>query len=303
MFIVDQLRFQQKSYKIFNSNSPEHVSFELRSWIKEPEYCGAHPYTCTSNGFHYPIDLELEDPCNILRSTRKRKILFCGDSFIRHAYQGFILLLTQDYSHGGVINDNNNECLDEMQFHEKKCRFKIPDTVNACGGEIQISLRNDNWCTPTFDHDLYLNDVVVWGFGNHPVDGNYETRNGIFNVEVSKNVKLLPFCSRKSPLLSDKIIHLTNHVRLDEDMMAVNYPDSKFSAVQKFTLEINDFLRNFCNITNIVDTFNMTMELIKQEPEEVLHTMSYDGAHWGRLVNIVKAQMILEQIALHMTSS
>ena len=45
-----------------------------------------------------------------------------------------------------------------------------------------------------------------------------------------------------------------------------------------------------------VDVFNMTEALVMELPEEAA-TLTHDGVHWSEVVNLIKAQVLLNNVA------
>ena len=90
------------------------------------------PHTCTGSHICYKVP-NTTDPCNALKSKR---ILFCGDSYVRHAYEGLALLLSGDYETGAIKNDP--ACTGEALFGEKDCQLKVPPHFEICGVRIEL---------------------------------------------------------------------------------------------------------------------------------------------------------------------
>ena len=243
------------------------------------------PYTCTHSHVCYKLLNATEPACRALNAKR---ILFCGDSYVRHAYEGLALLLSGDYETGVIKNDP--ACAGEAQFEEKDCRHKVPMHFDICG--VRIELRYDAWCEVNANDHMY--DWIVWGFGNHPVHGDYATRHGVYDVQAVVSEKLDRLCADSIPAFAEKIIVLNNHCRLDNAHMQKDCPDSTNERVQYFNDEIELYMRHRCNITHFIDTFAMTSELIRIEPAP--GKLTHDGVHWGRIVNVVKAWMLVHMM-------
>ena len=63
-----------------------------------------------------------------------------------------------------------------------------------------------------------------------------------------------------------------------------------------FLTDMRDFfVSGGCGPVNYVDVYNMTRSLVLGHPDEA-KTMTYDMAHWGMAVNLIKARMILNAI-------
>lgn len=259
-----------------------------RFWARREDSASQLPFACTSNHVCFQR-MGNQDPCGILQN---RSILFCGDSFIRHAYEGMALVLSGDYSHGAIPNDTF--CADEAQFDEKTCRHRVPGQIDtACG--VRLALKYSSWCEVENDGGEY--DWIVWGFGAHPLDDDYVTRRGVYDAEVVKTERLGRICGVVDfqSSLAPRIIILTNHRHVRDDaVVATEFPDSINDRILQFTRGIHWPLRQMCGITRFVDTFAMTDALVRMEPEP--RKLSSDGMHWGRLVNIAKAWMLIDHI-------
>jgi hypothetical protein len=189
------------------------------------------------------------DPCEALKSKR---ILFCGD--VRHAYEGLALLLSNDYETGAIKNDP--ACAGEAQFGEKGC--KVPSHFDICG--VRIELRYN--AQLSFNDHVY--DWVVWG---HEMLPPIEEQLDHLCISVAK--------------FSEKMIILNNH--------HVLHNQQRNEQIQHLNDQSQKYLRHRCNITRFVDTFAMTSELSRAEPNP--GKLTHDGVHWGRMVNVVKAWM------------
>jgi len=260
-------------------------------WAPDPRE-NVEPFTCSPSHlcFHQAPTSMSSTPCERLRG---KQVLFCGDSYIRHAYEGLALVLSGNYSHGALLPNASPSCADEAQFDERGCRLQVSHHIQTCAA---LTLRYDAWCEldPSTD-DKY--DWIVWGFGNHPVDGNYNTRNGIHNAVVVRRERLHAICGRAGfRAMAHKVIVLNNHYRQDDERMTKEYPDSTNQKIAVFNHQMQQFLHEDCGITRVVDTYAMTRELVQKEPQSSI--MTSDGVHWGRVVNVVKAWMVLHMMAV-----
>jgi hypothetical protein len=209
------------------------------------------PHTCTGSHICYKVP-NTTDPCNALKSKR---VLFCGDSYVRHAYEGLVLLLSGDYETGAIKNDP--ACAGEALFGEKDCQLKVPPHFEICG--VRIELRYN----AQLNIDDHVYDWVVWGTQTEePLDH--------LCTSVAK--------------FSAKIIILNNH--------HVLHAQQRNEQIQHLNDKAHGYLRHRCNITRLVDTFAMTSELSRAEPNPGKLT-THDGVHWGRMVNVVKAWMLV----------
>lgn len=82
------------------------------------------------------------------------------------------------------------------------------------------------------------------------------------------------------------------HTRLS----GLNYTDQTMDVVRRYAKASVHSIRRQCGAGVVpIDVQNFTEALVKDLPDEA-GRMTWDGCHWGRAVNLVKAQMILQAI-------
>ena len=274
------------------------TAVDANEWTRNETHCAAHPFTCTPSGLHYRAIRETTDRygsperiCAALQASGLRRILFCGDSYVRHAFEGLLLILSGDYEHGAMVNDELLECVGEAQFEEKHCRFKVPGYKQMCGGAVEIHLSYHGVCSLDADSQVATHDVVVWGFGNHPYDGDYERLRGVYDAPALFDGVLKALCLRPA-FDGGKVIFLHNHARLNK----WGFAQQSDHNVREFANSVGPLLRQWCGITRIVDAYNLTATLLRTEDPAVVATMTHDGAHWSRTVNVVKGWMLIHEM-------
>jgi len=98
-------------------------------------------------------------------TTNITRVLFVGDSNVRHAYQAFAMSLSGDYDRGGVRQDAPANCAGNGQFEQWPCRREVP-SFDACGGSVRLELewrQNDHWyMLQGSQHSRSRADVIVW---------------------------------------------------------------------------------------------------------------------------------------------
>ena len=284
--------------KLKNSSTHIHTVSNVSTasaWARDDErYCATHAFVCTPGGLYYKELRETTERyntsaklCAALHARKLRRILFCGDSFVRHAFEGFLLILTGDYEHGAVTNDAERECLGESQFEEKRCRFKVPTHMQVCW--VDITLSGHAFCHLDAGSQIGANDVVVWGFGNHPYDMNYDLMRGVYDAHALVDAVFKPLCSRPG-FNASKVIYLHNHARLDTR----DFPHQTVAGIRKFATDVGPLLEKWCGISNTVDAYNLTSTLVHTERMDVLVNMTHDRVHWSRTVNVIKAWLVIK---------
>jgi len=259
--------------------------------------CNTYPekYACTPSGYLWEgIEYFTKfEACEFLQLRLISRIQFIGDSYIRHAYEAFVNLLTDDFERGAYDESMNvpNECFGEGQFEEKTCRLLIAHQHYVCNGiDISLKTSSSGWFVLDDPHP----DIIIWGFGNHPVDGNYDTRYGIHDVKAVTNHIVVPVCNDpyiRSAMNKRKIhlFSLLGHSRLN-----FYFNDEEESVVGRFNKGICQSLLDNCNISSI-DIYTPTFSLTQGLATEAKN-MTWDGAHWSRAVNVLKANYILHAI-------
>jgi hypothetical protein len=202
-----------------------------------------------------------------------------------------LLVLSSDYESGSVTHAYAEKCRGERQFEEKSCRQGVSSSPSLCQGRVRLEVRyTTSWCVPSL-RDLQRFDAVVWGGGNHPVSNafSYSTTNDAFLV--SEHI-LRPTCDSSWKALARKVVYLLPHARL-----RYTRPSEVPHRVRSFAREMPAHLRRDCAVTRLVDPHGMTESLMSQVGEAAVANMTWDGAHWGRAVNVIKAWMILDELA------
>ena len=82
---------------------------------------GACP-DCTPSGLRWSALVPHPKPCTVLANKR---ILFVGDSYVRHAFVAFVLWLSGDHAAGALKPEHDELCEGAGQFEEKVCRKQL----------------------------------------------------------------------------------------------------------------------------------------------------------------------------------
>ena len=280
-------------------------------WAHDPAACTSFPVnmTCTASGHVWNADgcaLQTStDACARLAHANIGKLLFVGDSYVRHAYEGMLLMLTGDFS-SGALNagsaDEHPECLGDGQFEEVACRHHVKTSDTLCDGHVTVALKYG--AAPAPDEDDSQWDVIVWGVGNHPVDGNYTTRLGINDAAVYADHMFRRLChpdtglsfmrhdgrlDTRSPHSTRKVFWMSSHCR-----SAARFNDEQDAKVHRYVVESSRHLWKLCGVPTI-DTYTLTSNLVRFFPEDA-QQLSWDGTHWSRAVNLLKAVLVLHAI-------
>jgi len=221
-------------------------------------------------------------PCHALAG---KSILFVGDSFERHAYVAFVLWLSNNTNTGALKPQHDTKCEGNGQFEEKVCRNQLAFQRHVCG--VSIALKYGAWPRPSVA-DLRQYDHIIWGGGNHPVDGDYVKRKGVNDAQTVNNLILRPTCAGDFRRWSQKIIWLQPHRQLDP-----HYGLQCRAQVGRYNTEMPNFLLKTCGIDKIVSVWNATDSLVGHHKREASY-MTWDGMHWGMRVNMLKAYKVFD---------
>ena len=287
---------------IEDTQDTSHTPYEIvahKDWVQNVSLCTELPYsyTCANDKVHIwgdlPFALMRRPACSILEQRKIRTITFCGDSYIRHAYQALLLILTGDYETGSMRDDFKAECSGDAQFEESKCRHGLPHAISGlCSGAVTLKLVWDSWPVPSLA-DLEASDLFVWGGGEHPVNGDYQSHYGVNDADVVSQTVLEPHCTADLQAHADKIVFMLPHYRT----RPTNEHESA-EMIRQYVQRMPSFLQDKCKISRILDTHTFTEKLASTVPADVVQSMTWDGAHWSRAVNIVKAWLLLHELSV-----
>ena len=264
------------------------------SW--SPSNSCSDTMACTPSGLLWTgggvLYFSQSEACNLFQRKKIKKIVFVGDSFVRHAFEAFLDILTGDFMSGALSTSDRfpPKCLGEGQFEEANCRQYVSHQKTVCDKtDIGLYYGHSPRALDVFPSNP---DLIIWGVGNHPVDGNYTTRYGVLNASIVAKEAILPMCTdtrARAALDSRKtrLFWLHLHARL-----VAYHTDEAVGMVELFNTEICSIMKT-CGAASI-DAWTPTLAL-RQLPEA--KNMTWDGVHWGRAVNVLKAHMIITAIA------
>jgi hypothetical protein len=248
--------------------------------------------SCTPAGHKYSYTNYFSqiNACNNIKKRGVKKIIFVGDSFVRHAYEAFLNILTGDFLTGAYDSKDQVPpvCIGDGQFEESICRHHVTGGKIVCG-DVVVSLYYGGWPRIT-DVLPQSPNVIIWGVGNHPIDGNYSTRHGVYNASIVASEVLLPMCHNEivqGMLRKTKVLWLLQHFRLVDF-----HEDESVEKVRTYNFQTCKVMNDVCGIKSI-DTWTPTFLLSHMNEAK---NLTWDGVHWSRTVNILKAHMILYSI-------
>ena len=75
------------------------------------------------------------------------------------------------------------------------------------------------------------------------------------------------------------------------------FPTEAHSVIHNYNMGMRAwFEAGNCGPAHVVDVYNMTHALVATRPEEA-KPLTHDGFHWSMVVNLVKVQILLNDIA------
>jgi hypothetical protein len=270
--------------------------------VSQEEEC--KQWTCTPGGLVWkqktnPYKLYNNiTACDALVKKGVKKILFHGDSYLRHVYAGMLITLNGNYESGSMKDPaSDTSCRYHQLFNEKRCNYyNLNHYGLVCDGQVLL----DPLLTGFNERDCQAPGTVsLWSFGNHPL-GNH--RYGVNDPEAYQN-----FFNRENcpPMLANKdkytgefgpdkscsVWWVSTHQRVQQ-----HFPDEAPDVVQKYNLAMRDYFdAGKCGNVNYIDVFNMTDSVTMQHNEEA-HKLTWDKVHWSYEINLIKAQIILNAL-------
>lgn len=275
-------------------------------WSFDPDCLRGEPWNDCTPEDHLRWPHATPHTCQDLLDKGIHRIIFLGDSYVRHAYIATMMHLSNNYKHGALKDEYvaaaaaNDPCFYGAQFEEVECRKHLRLENRVCDGHIKLVRGSWSGMWVPFQGD-FLNkyDAIVWSGGNHPVDKNYTTRYGVYDAAVISKEILEPQCGTTNDMdaMNRKVVWLDTHARQCHGSychLDMN-PDETLGAVERFHKEMPSFLKDVCGITKIASVWDASYELVTKLHEEA-ETMTFDRVHWGMQLNLLKAHEILRQI-------
>ncbi|KAK6188541.1 hypothetical protein SNE40_004698 [Patella caerulea] len=238
-------------------------------------------WTSVHPGCQVPLR-SLDYMCNSLKDVT---IYFIGDSFIRHMYTAFLMLITGDMYDGAMATElmspyNHSKCVGMYAFSERDCRGFLQPKAELCHKSLNVEVME----LPRIDNsDLIFRTIkklenrpksmVVMGIGIHDNYNSEKTADTLLSPIVTKRLAL----NQTWPKLLWAAPHAPGLLKTPR------VPEQSHASVIKF----NDNIRIYLSQWNIpiFDSFNLTDGV-----------NSFDGAHYGLGVNLIKAKILIEYI-------
>jgi hypothetical protein len=290
-----------------SSPAPESQPQPFGHWLPSQAFCsGGFAAYCSPASWSWHDHREViapADACAVLQRIRSGssdnivRLLFVGDSNMRHAYQAFAMSLNGDYERGGVRPSAPERCTGNGQFEQMPCRREVP-SFDACGGSVRLELewrQNDHWyMLQPETHTRSRADVIIWytvpphspALGGDIVHGRARKHYGNCSASALEIVVLSRVCTPEVLRLLPPVLVISPHLPLH---------DTEPSTLEAFSQRSAQMLRDKCGFVP-VDVFTFTSALVRSLPREEANALTHDGGHWSRAVSLWKAQMLLRQL-------
>lgn len=275
------------------------------TWEKSNNGEECRQWTCTPGGLVWkqktnPYKLyNNETACDALKKKGIKKILFYGDSYLRHIYAGMLITLTGNYESGSMRDPKSDTyCRYHHLFNEKRCNYyNLNHYGQMCGGEVILDPLltgfDDNACSKEGG------TVALWSFGNHPLGND---RYGVNDPEAYQKF----FAANTCPTLLQKADQYTGSIGPDSkcsvwwvsthQRVMKHFPDEAPDRVQHYNVQMREFFDSGkCGNVNYIDVFNMTDSITMLHNEEA-HKLTWDKVHWSYEVNLLKAQLVINAL-------
>ena len=256
-----------------------------------PETC-AESYLCSPSGLTWPVHEKWNShrSCMLFAHANITKLMFWGDSYIRHIFMAAVLMISDNYKNGALYNKDDRKFFYRRQFASEK-KQGVLSGYEACNGTLSMTFGMGK--VPSTCHP---NHLQLWSEGNHPVWWDYVNRWGVNNHTDYINKFLTPYyglCNKfLSKVESCNLYWVSTHHRY-----SVVFPDETPEKVKAFNLGMREFFedKRCGNKTGYIDVYNMTESLMLNHYSEAT-LMTEDFMHWGMEVNLLKIQIIMHTL-------
>lgn len=238
--------------------------------------------------------------CGLLQYAGLKTVHFIGDSYVRQIFAAAVITFTGDYQLGAVTEPT---CSGEAQFEDKNCRKYMITEKTVCGGNISLShklhLNFDGACVHTLCDP---GSLIIWGGGAHGISPNKETRYGVYNAYAyyTRRIRVSELCRSCRP-----IIWLSTHARPTLPDMYF-FDDEDPSYIRTYNQNMRSYIaKGECSNFHFVDVYNMTASLVSKFDRHGIKELrvTYDGNHYGRTINLLKVQVLLNYLSVFFSST
>jgi len=284
-----------------------------QAWRSAPAECIQdplldHPPAGCINGYLYDGLREealrnASAVCSKLAERSIKNIFILGDSFMRQFHAGSLGFLLSNARNGALAQVYGPEhpfgydkwCEFEGQYETTDCRDQIVPERLVCDGAVKVRYLFSFWFKwPALAAGLEEADLVLWSDGNHGLNGKSYWPFCDPTLGADGWIALLEtFCHTWSDSMREKIVWVGRHQRTNPRSHKVCWIDG---PAQQLVSDgrVQRALVERCGVDRIVDMHEITTKAIYQVPD--IHAFTYDGVHWGSVVNWVKAAWLWSKI-------
>jgi hypothetical protein len=284
-------------------------------WTTDPEYCRKYQntsQTCLFDKYRWAdggdfSSFSPQGACHILHEHNISDLVIVGDSLGRHMWQGMMMVLSGDFNY---IFVSSPVCQGETAFLSHKCRgngkehdFMCPHPQTNQTVSVSFTASNPRRRGESFPEERHWgHTLTIYNVGNHPPTGKHDpvSRLGIYNVSQYRQYK---WYAMKKSYGRDVFLWVPPHFRI-----SVGRHDESNERGLQFLLESHAFFAYLHTPT--INLYRFTREAVKFfcrspvssfrhqdqffERENCRGTLeTWDGFHFGRVINIWKAHMVL----------
>ena len=255
---------------------PVFIGGELvdRMWVADPT-CGNGANDCTPSQKRWPHSVDVS-PCATLRG---KSVLVIGDSYARHIFVALSLWLSGDYQTGALQTAHDPQCEGGGQFSEKVCRTQLARQATICGVVLKYE-----WVGLTASN-LAEHDLIIWSTGNHALG---ECRRGVSDSrEYAKHLGSACAALDREEV-ARKVVWVGTHARLK------NYvEDESMAHLLDYHRTMRAAIQRVCGVNMTASAWDASLQIVQLHPADA-RVMSFDGAHWGMEINLIKIHDVLE---------
>ncbi|XP_046341458.2 uncharacterized protein LOC124122432 [Haliotis rufescens] len=241
---------------------------EFSTWVPSDTRCKYKTYSA-------------KEACRVLTGT---VLHFVGDSFVRHLHTAMLLLLSGNVQTGalnaGVPTDILGKCSGWYMFTEKTCRHHLNYNYVGCGGSVRVVMKyyyNSGTGRRLKEETLRElktpRTMLVMGIATHDAHSSKRVKGGFLSpvLNAMKNMSLT------WPKLLWVDQHAPGLTKTPWDL------EKSREKAKTFNSEMEPYLREWS--VPILKTYNLTDGMC-----------SFDSEHYGRGINMAKANLLLNYI-------
>jgi len=315
--------FRDEGYCQSVQNTTGHCLYDIYRYVVLDEPSSNHFHTKASDASNNASLLRgspvpqwtASNACRLLHQRNISEIHFVGDSLVRNSEQGMATVLNGDLDF--VFSQRKKECYGEYAFYGYECRSIKTSPGGFCNGSVSLSFSGTNprssshipaFPLPLVNKNVTGKQLIIYGVGNHPANRDRKgkmDRGGILNSQRYKKTKWSAFINQSyfwAPPSEDEdkdayLIWMPPHYKI-----RIGRTDETNQRSWNFGLETHDWFQSLGSL-GTVNTYDLTYSVSKfvsSNGEDYFSrltcnrtTLTADGYHYNRLINVWKGHMIL----------